>query len=201
MFKSRHKKIPLIDQILGPAATKAEKYLCVGGAVGAMLVCYVYWKWIGMSWSVLQHGIAVSLVFDLAGGALVTTAVNAKLWWHRKERVFHHHFAFVASHGIHLALVTIFFKHGDWTYFGWLYGVLTVGAFIILHMPVYLRRPIAVGFYIVILGLSLTLLRGTPFDPAIRGMEWFLPLLFLKLWVGYLVPEIAPAPIQKSKTR
>jgi hypothetical protein len=60
--------------------------------------------------------------------------------------------------------------------------------------PLYLKRPVALGLYVVALLLSLY-----AFDvPA--GLAWFLPVFYLKLLVSHLLPEapFAPGPLPES---
>lgn len=70
----------------------------------------------------------------------------------------------------------------DWGYFAVFSIYLLAATIVILKIPLYLQRPMAlspVAIFILINAYAFS----TP------GLEWFIPFLFLKLLVSHLVHE------------
>ena len=63
---------------------------------------------------------------------------------------------------------------------------------LILRIPLYLQRSLALGLYSLALLGNLYLFDPTP------GLDWFLPLFFLKLLVSHLLNE---TPYQPNEIR
>jgi hypothetical protein len=68
------------------------------------------------------------------------------------------------------------------------YAYLLAAAAVILSVPLYLKRPVAFVIYCVAVLAGLYALGVPP------GLEWFVPLFFLKLVVAHLLPEVAYRP-------
>jgi hypothetical protein len=86
-------------------------------------------------------------------------------------------------HVIHIFLVAWLFRGMNWSYVTTMSAYLLGAALVILTVPHYLQRPVALGFYAAAIPLSFY-----GFPPA-PGMAWFIPFLFLKLLVSHLVRE------------
>jgi hypothetical protein len=172
-----------IDRLNGPGATKAESllgwaaaFLAGGGVLAYALV-------MDLGWSPLQLILAVFLAFDLAGGVFVNATSAAKRWYHRQGQGFMQHFAFVALHAVQLGMVAFLFRPNDWAYFLVNYGFLLLSTTLILALPLYLRRPMA-----LIVLCDTFLINAYLFDLT-PGLEWFLPVFFLKLLVAHILRE------------
>lgn len=63
------------------------------------------------------------------------------------------------------------------------YTLLLLGAWIILRIPLYLRRPVSIAIVLLVILMNTYLL--TP----IAGFEWLAPLLFIKIIAGHAVRE------------
>ncbi|MFW6252758.1 MAG: hypothetical protein ACOC4F_02395, partial [bacterium] len=77
----------------------------------------------------------------------------------------------------------LLFADADWILAGTLATVLLAATVVILKTPLYLKRPVAMALY----GALVVVLAELVSPPA--GMEWFIPLFYLKLLVGHLLPE------------
>lgn len=96
--------------------------------------------------------------------------------------------AFVCIHLFHIELVALLFRGGDGLFFASVSSYLLLAAGLILVSPLYLQRPLALGLY------GLALLCDRYFLAPTPGLEWFLPLFFLKLLVSHLLNEMAYRP-------
>ncbi|MCU0492828.1 MAG: hypothetical protein MUD01_14650, partial [Chloroflexaceae bacterium] len=112
-------------------------------------------------------------------------------WYHRQGQHWQHHLAFVLPHGLHLALLVWLFPGFTWGFFLLFYAYLLGATVLILFTPLYLQRPVA--FFCYTLALLLNLLASpTP------GLEWVVPMLFLKLLICHLLKE---APFRPDEER
>lgn len=174
------------DRFIGPGATSREEWLqLVGGLVlTAALLLLLHRQGHLAQWSTAQIIVVVLLIFDLFGGVITNATTAAKRWYHRAgQEGLRAHLPFIAVHGVHLLLIALLFRQGDWAYFGVLYGYLVFAAIILVRSPLYLQRP---------LGMTLfcgSLLLGTYVFPPSPGLEWFVPLFYLKLLISHLLKE------------
>ena len=171
-----------LDRLTGPGAEPAEAALQFGVA---FLAATAAWFWYrnaaaGAPW---MAGLAAFLAFDIAGGVVTNATSTAKRWFHRKGEGFAAHFRFQALHLVHITLLAFVFGHNDWLFLAVLSATLIGCSVAILLTPLYLKRPISMALYGVVV-VALPLLVSTPI-----GMEWFIPLFYLKLLVSHLVPE------------
>lgn len=76
-------------------------------------------------------------------------------------------------------------------------GFLVAASALLMVTPLYLRRPAGFGLYAASVLLSLYAFVHPP------GMEWFLPLFYLKLLLGHMLPEapFQPLPIRSAELR
>ena len=173
----------LVDHLVGPGATKAELVLQFIPALVAMVAAPVYALTLKVQWSQLQLGFMALLAFDLVGGVLTNATSTAKRWYHRPGQGLRQHLAFVSIHLIHVLLVALLFRGGDWGFWFGTSGYLLGASVLILRSPFYLQCPVALGLYGLSLLSNCYLVSPTP------GLEWFLPFLFLKILVSHLLPE------------
>ncbi len=80
------------------------------------------------------------------------------------------------------------FRDGDVAFFVVVSAALLIAAIIVLAVPLYLQRPVALGIYAAANVADRCILRPTP------GLEWFLGLFFLKLIIAHLLKETAYEP-------
>ena len=171
------------DKFIGPGATKAEVILqfVTAFAAGVLVIFYAILAEVG--WSVLQYVLAIVIALDMVGGVVTNATASGKRWYHREGQGFKQHFGFVIIHAFQLLLVVIFFRSGDWLFFVILYGYLLIATLIILRSPLYLQRPVALILYI-----GALLMNCYVFTPTI-GLEWFVPIFFLKLLISHVLKE------------
>lgn len=172
-----------LDRFIGPGATRAELALQFGlptlAAIGAALHAH---HAVG-GWSWLQYAVCFMLAFDIAGGVVTNATSTAKRWYHRRGQGFQQHFRMVSLHLFHLVIVAWLYLSLDLSWFAVTGAFLLVSAAVVLAVPQYLQRPVAVTVYACALLLSIYVVRQPP------GLEWFLPLFYLKLLVSHLPKE------------
>ncbi len=170
----------LLDRVVGPGATPGEWALNVIPALVAATLAPVYAYLIDVPWSVFGYVVAALLALDLVGGVVTTATASGRRWYHRPTLGAGAQMAFVGMHLLHLLLVS-------WLFLGWdPFWVIAAGGWLlfvalsIVTAPAHLRRPLAMLGYAVALILALFVL------PQPEGLEWFLPLFYLKLLVSHL---------------
>lgn len=169
------------ETIVGPNMPKSEFVLCIIPTLMATVGVPIYAVLNQLDWSIWQLLVSSFFAFDLVGGAIVNATGTTHRWHHQPEHKFKYHFLFIACH-LHPLIVAWLFNNAGWTYFLTSYGYLLVAALWILKSPVALQRPLSMIFFVG--GLFFCIYFFTP----IPGLEWFLPVYFLKLLVSYL-PE------------
>ena len=177
-----------LDRFIGPGATPTELALQLVPSVGAAIAAPLYASTLSMDWSPWQLGLIGILGFDLVGGILTNATAAAKRWYHRPDQGWRQHMTFVTVHLFHIGLVALLFRGGDVRFFMGVSSYLLLAAGLILRSPLYLQRPIALGLYSLALLGNLYLFAPTP------GLEWFLPLFFLKLLISHLLNEMPYQP-------
>ena len=182
-----------LDRFIGPGATSAELWLQLLPAVGAAIAAPLYASTLLVDWSPWQLGLIAFLGFDLVGGVLTNATAAAKRWYHRPGQGWKQHMTFVSLHLLHIGAVAWGLRGGDLTFFVVVVGYLLLASGAILASPDYLQRPIALGLYGFSLLGPLYVFAPTP------GLEWFLPLFFLKLLVSHLLNEAPDGPEQLSR--
>lgn len=177
-----------LDRFIGPGATPAEMVLQVVPSVAAAIASPLYALTLPIDWTPWQLGAMAILGFDLVGGVLTNATAAAKRWYHRPGQGWRQHMTFVCVHLFHIGLVALLFRGGDGLFFASVSSYLLLAAGLILASPLYLQRPIALGLY------GLVLMCGHYFFAPTPGLEWFLPLFYLKLLVSHLLNETAYQP-------
>jgi hypothetical protein len=171
----------MLDRFIGPGATTAELWLQFLPAVIAAIAAPLYALTLPHAWTPLQLGLIALLGFDCLGGVLTNATTTAKRWYHRPGQGGRQHLAFVSVHILHIGLVALLFRGGDWGFFVLVSGYLLMAAIAILRSPLYLQRPVALGLY------GLALLGDRYLLSPTLGLEWFVSVLMLKLLVSHLL--------------
>jgi len=185
----------LLDRFAGPGATRAELVFQFVLPLGAAVTAVAYAAYAVGTWSVIQYILCAVLAFDIVGGIITNSTSSGKRWYHRTGQGFRQHFGFLMLHLGHLAIVSWVFLTLDlfWLVMSGVY-LLIAGLAIILS-PLYLQRPVALVMYAGSVLLGLYVLVQPP------GMEWFLPLFYLKLLVAHLPREEAYRPEKEANKR
>ena len=177
----------LSDRLLGPQADRQDAVLAFGSALLLTSLVIASAGTRGVEWSMAQWGAAAVLAFDLFGGVAVNASPPARRYYFRPERGPADHLAFVAVHIVHILAFSWLFRGGDWIFAIAVALGLVLAAAVILFTPEYRRRPVAM------LLLTLGVVLSTAVDPT-PGMEWFVPVLLIKLLVCYLLGDVPAAP-------
>ena len=177
------------DTFIGPGATPSEVMLIFqGAAFGLLTVIVVQSLNENLEWTIWQFLLACGLAMDIFGGVAANATSAAKRWYHRRGQGKQQHLQFIVIHIAQIALIAIFFMNSDWSWALVVYGYLMLSALAISLAPLYLQRPIAL---LTLVGGILTNIYVLPVVP---GLEWFVPLLYLKLLVAHLLREIPYPP-------
>jgi hypothetical protein len=181
-----------LDQFIGPGTTLAEALLQTVTAALAAVALLIHAHQQNLGWTLLQTLVALLLVVDMVGGIITNASNPAKRWYHRPEQTTSQHVGFVALHIIQLLLYMIFFRPSDGGFVVLTYGYLLLATALLVRAPLYLQRPLALALWLGAFWLNTYVLLPTP------GLEWFLPLFYLKLLVCHLVREEPYRPTWNS---
>lgn len=173
----------ILDRFVGPGATPVELALQFTFPILAAIGAIVYASYTIDDWSQWQYIICALLAFDVAGGIITNATSAAKRWYHRPGRNWLNHLGFITTHLVHLLLVSWLFLNLDITWLTIAALYLILASIVILSTHLYLQRPVALIMYAISLLLALYVLK------APLGLEWFLPLFYLKLLVSHLPAE------------
>lgn len=171
------------DRFIGPGATRAEIWLILGASVFGGVLPLFYALSYAPGWSIIQLIVAVCIGLDLWGGVVANATSTTKRWYHRAGQGFVQHLLFVCAHILHIALLVWLFRSLDWYFAGVIGGYLLITTLLILKAPLYLRRPLALLVCCGSFPVNSYVVSPT------SGLEWFVPVLFLKLIIGHIVPE------------
>lgn len=171
------------DKFVGPGQTKAESVLTWTFVLGAGIAMVLISLTKEFGWDNLKIILAFLITCDMAGGVITNATSSAKRWYHREGQGFSQHFSFIALHAIQIFLVACVFSSMDWHFFIIVYGYLLLASLFVLIFPLYLQRPAA----LIALGTSFLISSYVVTSP--RGLEWFVPVLMLKLLVSHLLKE------------
>jgi hypothetical protein len=188
------------DPLVGTGATRAETVLTWAASfVGLLLYPYLYLTG-RLDWLWWQYVVAGLIVLDIAGGVVANSLNACKRFYHTPVRddepsyvgLLKNHLLFVAFH-IHPILVGLLYGGvgGLWYGLSW-YTFLLVSSIVVLQVPLYLRRPMAMMAILVAL-----LVNGYVIEP-VAGFEWLVPALALKIVYGHLVREEPYRPAKES---
>jgi len=172
-----------VDRFFGPGTTQGEWWIQTVFVVGMTIgLSMIIWS-MNLVWTVWQYAFALLAAFDLSGGIVTNATSSAKRWYHRAGQGLREHMGFIAIHVAYFLLVAVLFRHNDWLYFAAFSIYLLGTSFLVLKLPLYLHRPAAYCLYAVAILVSMYVFQPT------RGLEWFIPFIFLKLLVSHLVRE------------
>ncbi len=177
------------DGFFGTGATRTEQAVVwVGGVIGA---CIVIWHASTQSlpWVWWQYIIAALLALDVLGGVVANSLNSCKRYYHfpvkPEETGFtalaKNHFVFTLLH-VHPILIGLLFslnlKYGLFWYLA-----LVLSSLLVLGIPLYLQRAAAMGIIMTAILANFYLIQ------PVRGFEWLVPALFLKIVYGHVVRE------------
>ena len=172
------------DRFVGPGATPSELLL---SGVAAMLAATTVIAHAGLNdlgWAWYQHLVAFIITFDLIGGVVTNATPSAKRWYHREGQGPRELLSFVAWHAIQVAVIAWFFlETGALVYFLWVYLYVLLTGALTLMAPIKLQRSVGLLSVCGAVMLADWVLAPVP------GLEWFLPILTLKLVVSHVTRE------------
>lgn len=181
------------DRFVGPGATRSEVFLQFGGALAAIVAVALGWYFGELSWGIFQMVVAAILAMDVVGGIITNATGSGKRWYHRAGQGTRQHLGFVLLHIAQPLIIFFVFESVGWTFVAGGFGFLLVAAFIVLFCPLYLQRPVAGALIAAGVFFSLYVF------PAPRGLEWFLPLYYVKLLSSHLLREEPYRPGKESR--
>ena len=177
------------DLAFGNGATRSEQTIAT--VAGFFIPLAILWMGLTgvIHWTWWQYLIAVLMGMDMGSGMVANMLNSGKRFYHTpikedeiKIRFLKNKIGFTAMH-IYPILGGLLFGQVDWLYaFGW-YLLLILSAVIVTRVPLYLRRPTAT--FIVL----LSIIGNLYFLPAPIGLEWLVPVLFIKIILAHLVQE------------
>lgn len=170
------------DRLVGPGMTLGENVIVIGVSIVSAALVGLYLHALGFDWVRVLIGSVVA--FDVVGGAVCNMTDTTKRWHHRPGQTAKDRFAFIALHLFHIALVAWLFRGGafDLSYLIVLGGWLVASGLIVATARDALKQPLAATAYIAASALVIYVLGPTP------GLEWFGPILFIKLLMGHATP-------------
>lgn len=177
------------DKFIGPGATSAELILQFGTASIIGLFCFLIYLHHNPDSPWKLNAVVLLLGIDLVGGVVTNSTSAAKRWYHRAGQGFRQHMTFIAIHALQIFLVACLFTDNSLLYFGVVYSLLLLSSVLVLTVPLYLQRPVAMSIVAGFIPFSMSNL-----VPKTLGLDWFIPLLFLKLLVAHLTFETAFQP-------
>lgn len=180
-----------IDRFIGPGVTRSELVLQLLVPTAAACIAPLYAWQIAAGWSVWQYVVAGLIAFDVVGGVATNATSTAKRWYHREGQGFLQHFGFIVLHLLHLILVSWLYLNFETLWIFITGGYLLLSSAVILLTPLYLQRPVAMVLYVGAIVVSLTAVQIP------LGLEWFLPVFYLKLLVCHAVREEPYRPDQE----
>ncbi|MGK7922568.1 MAG: hypothetical protein AB4080_21435 [Trichodesmium sp.] len=182
-----------IDKFFGPGATPVEITLQLVIPIFAGSVA-AYYGYLGkFGWSLTQYLVCFVIGFDILGGIITNSTSSGKRWYHRAGQGFTEHMSFILLHFVQITTIAWLYMDFDLLWAFTVGGYLVVACTVILIMPLYIQRPVAVTLYSLAIVLSIYLLE-TPV-----GLEWFLPLFYLKLLVSHILREEPYRPDDEIK--
>ncbi len=173
----------VIDKLIGPGATNAEKklQLYIPFMAGFAVVAHAYFNDLEWGWG--QYLIAGLITVDIVGGIITNATSSAKRWFHREGQGFKQHMGFISIHFVQLTMLSWAFLDFDVFWIASVGGYMMLASAVILLTPLYLQRPIALIMYA--LAIVLITYQFTP----LPDLVWFLPLFYIKLLLSHVLRE------------
>lgn len=173
----------LTDQFIGPGATRNELLIQLLPLLPAAIPCYLHARNSGLD---VAHAVGAALLaVDLLGGVATNSTSAAKRWYHREGQSRLHHMSFVIAHAAHITIIAWLYRDHDLRWFIVVFSYLLVAAAIIVECPRYLQRSCAHILFAVAISIDAT----QALFPITKGVEWFIPVFYLKLLVAHLLDE------------
>jgi hypothetical protein len=188
------------DPLLGTGASRAEQMVVwIAGITAVLLYVYLYLTR-ALDWAWWQYAVAGVIVCDIGGGVVANSLNSCKRFYHTPAkddepgyvRVLKRPLLFTALH-VYPIVVGLLYGENGW---GWglcWYLALVGSAAVVMRVPLYLRRPVAMLMVLVVLGVNLYGVEAVP------GFEWLVPALFLKIVYGHLVREEPYRPVAREE--
>lgn len=178
------------DAMFGDGATSAEKLLPnITGAIGCALLVWYAAVTPSLEWGWWRYLLALVVVFDLVGGVVANGLNSAKRFQHAEAiptprfgaTLVRNHVLFTALH-VQAIVVALLFPGGTiWWGVCW-YAVALGAVYLVLRVPLYLRRPAALAFVAVV-----PMLAAIMHSP--HGFAWLPAVLVAKLVLGAVREE------------
>lgn len=178
------------DPIAGTGAGFAEHALLwtAGLAAAGFMIFLAHNGYVAWSW--FLTAIAAVVAFDLVGGAVAFNLNSAKRFYHGAPQDGERGFVrwmkgsvWVPATHIHPLLVYLLFRPDDYLTGAAIYLGCAASVAAVRLAPLHLARPLAI---LLVLASIFVAAYG---PPAVPGFEWLLPVLFLKLVLGFGVRE------------
>jgi hypothetical protein len=178
------------DPLFGTGATQVEKGLVwVTALFTVLLYGYLYARG-DLNWALWQYLVAGVIALDVGGGVVANSLNSCKRFYHSPVRMdepgwvrwLKRPMTFVLLH-VHPFVVARLYGDGSWGAGLFWYGLLVISGLIVVRVPLYLRRPVAMA-----LTLGALVIHGYVV-PLASGFAWLIPALFLKIVYGHLVRE------------
>lgn len=178
------------DVMFGTGATALEQALVwIFGLTGAAILGWMAWTR-SLPWTWWQYAIAGLMALDVLGGVVANSLNSCKRFYHaplQPEETGYtafakNHLGFTALH-VHPIIAGLFFGTRNWGYGLIWYAALILATIAVLRIPLYLRRPAALGIIMTAILLNFYII------PPVQGFEWLVPALFLKIAYGHIVRE------------
>lgn len=185
----------LIDRVFGPGHTRTELLLQVTLPTLASLATLFIAQITDMGWSAAQLFLVVVLVFNGVGGVITNSTSSAKRWFHRGSQGPRQHLAFACLHVLHFLLIALLFANSSLTWFLGASFYLVIASLLVVYAPPYLQRPIGAAATSIGIGYSLLVL------PQIEGLQWVLPIFYLKILGAHLTREEPYRPAPSARYR
>jgi hypothetical protein len=177
------------DPLFGTGSTRAERALVLlpaglAAAAFVMLGCQDAFGW--MWWQYVVAGVVAA---DVMGGVVANGLNSCKRFYHRPSEAAEPPYIGWLRRGINFELLHIypilisalFSRISFWAGVGW-YAGMVGSAVIVRRAPLYLKRPVALLCIAMAIGWHALF-------PLGDGLNWLVPLLFLKLVYGHQVRE------------
>ena len=180
------------DRFVGPGTTDAEQWVQLAGVVAVSSSVVLHWwaTWENLEWSWVQLFVSSLLLLDVAGGIVTNATSPAKRWYHRAGYSRRQHMTFIGLHLAHLLLLMVLFDEYGLGFVLVNYGFLVGAVLFLLAVPLYMQRPWGFTLYSLAVVGSIYLYKGAP------GLEWFLPLFYLKLLLSHGLTEAPFRPVE-----
>ena len=178
------------DLTVGTQATATEKLLgWTAGLIGIVIIAFFYWQ-NKFDWAIWQYIVVAIITFDVIGGAVANSLNSCKRFYHSPLQTFEpdyvkfakNHLLFSLIH-IHPLIVSLMFSSASLFYGLFWYLSLQISVLTVTRTPLYLQRPVSM------LIIVIALLINDYFINLPAGLEWLIPVLFIKIVYGHTVRE------------